>query len=88
MHQNFLRNKSCISCHAVEYWVFVGQEIIWRVKLCNFALIQNNDSVVVHDGVESVGDGEHRAVWELPPDGGLHQVVSLKVHRSRRLVQN
>ena len=29
----------------------------------------------------------HRAVAELPPDGGLHQVVRLQVHCSRGLVQ-
>ena len=30
----------------------------------------------------------HRAVAELPPDGGLHQVVRLQVHCGRGLVQD
>ena len=43
---------------------------------------------VVHDGVESVGDGEHGAVLKLGPDGGLDQGVGLQVHGRCGLVQH
>ena len=35
-----------------------------------------------------MSDGEHGAVGELCPDGGLDQVVRLQVHGRRRLVQH
>jgi len=43
---------------------------------------------VVHDGVESVGDGEHGAVLELCADGGLDQVVRLQIHSCSGFIQN
>ena len=43
---------------------------------------------VVHDGVESVSDGQDSAVLKLGADGGLDQVVHLQVHSSCGLVQN
>ena len=63
------------------------QQFIRSVILLELSLVEHHDPVVVHDGVEPVGDGEDRAVRELPPDGGLHQVVRLKVHSRRGLVQ-
>ena len=44
--------------------------------------------VVVHDGVQSVCYGDDSAVRELTADGFLDQVVCLKVHGCRGLVQN
>ena len=58
------------------------------VKLPQLPLVEDHDPVVVHDGVEPVGDGEDAAPGELLPDGGLDQVVSLQVHGCCGLVQN
>ena len=51
------------------------------------ALVQNEDPVVVEDGVEPVGDGEERLALQLAEQRLLHQRVSLLVHRGSRLVQ-
>ncbi|TNN53940.1 hypothetical protein EYF80_035838 [Liparis tanakae] len=40
------------------------------------------------DGVESVSDGEHGAVFKLSPDGGLDEIVRLQVHGSRSFIQD
>lgn len=42
----------------------------------------------VHDSVQPVSNGEHCAVGELLPDGGLDEGVCFKVHGSCGLIQN
>ena len=64
------------------------QQFDRRVKLPQLPLVEDHDPVVVHDGVQSVGDGEDAAPGELLPDGGLDQVVSLQVHGCCGLVQD
>lgn len=43
---------------------------------------------VVHDGVEPMCNGQHRAGLELGADGSLDEVVRLQVNGGRGLVQN
>lgn len=43
---------------------------------------------VVHDGVETVSDGEDSTIVELCPDGGLNEVISFQVHGCRGLIQH
>lgn len=43
---------------------------------------------VIHDGVQPVCDGQHRAVHELCPNGHLDEVISLQVDGSRGLIQD
>lgn len=43
---------------------------------------------VVHDGVESVSDGENGAVLELCADGGLDEIVRLQIDSSRGFIQD
>lgn len=43
---------------------------------------------VVHDGVESVRDGEDGAVLKLCADGGLDEIVGLQVHSGRSFIQD
>ena len=64
------------------------QKLSRLVKLPELPLVEDHDPVVVHDGVESVGDGEDAAPGELLPDRGLDKVVRLQVHGCRGLVQN
>lgn len=42
---------------------------------------------VIHDGVESVSDGEHCAVLKLCPDGHLYEVVSFQVNGGSGFIQ-
>lgn len=42
----------------------------------------------VHDAVQTVGDGEDRAVGKLFSDGVLDQVVCLQVDGCRGLIQD
>ena len=44
--------------------------------------------VIIHDGVESVCDGEDGTVAELLPYCLLEEVICLKVNGSRRFVQD
>ena len=41
------------------------------------AVVQDQDTVTVQDGVDAVGDGEHGAVLEGLPDGVLNKTVRL-----------
>lgn len=43
---------------------------------------------VVHDGVETVSDGEDSTIVELCPDGGLNEVIGFQVHGRRGLIQH
>ena len=69
----FLRHKSSVLAHAVEHGLLVGQKVLGRVELDLFSLRQDEDLVVVHDGVEPVRDGDDGAVGELFLDGVLWQ---------------
>lgn len=50
-------------------------------------LLRFRDSpVVVHDCVESVGDGQYSAVFKLGTDGALDEVIRLQVNGSSGLI--
>ena len=51
------------------------QQFIRSVILLELSLVEHHDPVVVHDGVEPVGDGQDAAVGELLPDGRLDQII-------------
>ena len=65
-----------------------GHEVGWGVELHQLALVEDHDVVIVHDGVQPVGDGQDGGVLELSPDGLLDQVISLEVHSSRGFIQD
>ena len=44
--------------------------------------------ITVHDGVESVSDGEYCAVSELTSNRLLYEFISFQVHRGRRFIEN
>jgi len=44
--------------------------------------------VVVHDGVDSVCDGQHRTVSELAAYCRLDQIIGLRVDGRRRLIKD
>lgn len=44
--------------------------------------------VIIHDGVESVGDGDGGTVGKVSANGPLDEYIRLHIHRCRRLVQN
>lgn len=50
--------------------------------------INTNPPGAVHDAVQTVGDGEDRAVGKLCADGVLDQVVCLQVDSCRGLIQD
>lgn len=43
------------------------EQRVGRVKLGHIAVVHNQDAIRVHDGVQAVRDGEHRAVSEGRP---------------------
>ena len=49
--------------------------------------VNNHTPVIIHDGIEAVGDGENRTFCKLGSDGLLDEVVSLQVHCSCGLIQ-
>lgn len=50
--------------------------------------VHHQDAIAVHDGVESMGDRQHRTLLELLPDRRLDQFVRSRIHIRGRLVQN
>ena len=58
----------------------VAEQLVGGSELCDAAIRHDEDAVAVHDGVEPVGDGQHRAVPEpLPGNSGLVRPVALMV---------
>ena len=66
----------------------IGEQLQRRLELLHGSLVQDQDLVVVEDRVESVGDGDDRAVAELSPDRLLNQFVRLQIHGRRRFVHD
>jgi hypothetical protein len=50
------------------------------LKLSRAATVHNKNIVSVHDGVEAVCDGEHRAVRKLVADDALDEGVRVRVN--------
>ena len=65
----------------------VSHQSLRGVELDDFSGVQNHDLGAVHDGVEPVSDGQHRALGKLLPDGGLEKnqfpIVPLSSSRFR-----
>lgn len=74
-------NQAGLQRHIVEDCVLVLQQILRTVVLGNFALVQHEHLVVVHDRVETVSDRGDRAVIELLSDRLLNELVCGK-HRN------
>lgn len=75
--------------HAEEVAVGVlCEEVLGRVELDEVPVVEDHDLVAVHDRVQPVRDGEHRALAELCPDHRLDLHVRLDVHRRGRLVHS
>jgi hypothetical protein len=66
----------------------VGEKSVRMVKLRQAPVLHHQNLVAVHDGVQPVRYGQHRAPAELPPDGTLDQLVGLRVHVGCSFVQN
>ena len=76
------RRRSHVSKNSVRV-----DQIAGSVALHQLSLVQHQDLVVVHHGVDPVGDGQHRAGAKTGLDGSLYQVVSPQVQASRGLVE-
>ena len=57
--------------HLAEDAAGPGEERVGGVELGHPALVQHEEAVAVDDGVQAVGDGQHRALGELAPDRPL-----------------
>lgn len=66
--------------NGVEDGGGVGEEVLWRVVFDDSASVQDDDEVVVDDGVYSVSYGENGAVRKVLPDDVLDDVVGRDVH--------
>ena len=49
--------------------------------------VNSHTPVIIHDGIEAVGDGENGTFCKLGSDSLLDEVVSLQVHCSCGLIQ-
>lgn len=61
--------------HFGEVGVRVVEQIVGVVELDEPARVHHHDAVGVHDGVESVGDRQHRAVREPMSYRSLDELV-------------
>ena len=80
--------KNNFHCSVKNFFINNLEEIARTVVLLELALVEDHDPVVVHDGVESVGDGEDAAPGKLLPDGRLDEVISLQVNSRGGLIQD
>ena len=83
-----MSGKPGIDSHPVKDRFGVSKKLLRWGKLNQAALVEDHDPVVVHDGVESVGDGEDAAPGKLLPDGRLNEVISLQVNSRGGLIQD
>ena len=51
--------------------VLVAEQVVRTFRFLNCSGFQNNNFVVIHDGVQPVGDGDDGAVGELLSNGLL-----------------
>lgn len=68
--------EPCIFNHRIEYRILIFQKFVGGVELSDDALVHDDDPVVVQDGVQPVGDGQHGAALELLADRTLNKLVS------------
>ena len=61
---------------ASELRVGIRSQGCRLIKLSDSAVGKDHDSVAAHDGVESMGDGDHGAPMELPGDQALDLQLS------------
>lgn len=60
----------------------------WSVKLGDLAVGQDEQSIIVDDRGESMGNGDQSRVFELGPNGFLDRFIGSKVHRSSGLIHD
>lgn len=60
----------------------------WSVKLGDLAVGQDEQSIIVDDRGEPMGNGDQSRVFELGPNGFLDRFIGSKVHRSSCFVHN
>ena len=66
----------------------IGQQILGRIEFGNAAIVQHHDTIVIDDGVESVGNREHGAILKGRTNRRLNDGIGGVVHIGRRFVQN
>src|SRR5689334_15149820 len=63
-------------------------QLLWRLKLLNPPLLQNQNLVRIHHSLDSMSNRQNRPVLELGSDRLLDQLVRLHIHRRRSLIQD
>ena len=81
-------NKASLFGEGMEEWVFVFEEVRRCVELNEDSIFQNENSRVVENRVEAVGDGEDGAGVELSTDCFLNQFISIQINGSCGLVED
>mmetsp|Transcript_16259 Transcript_16259/g.45072 ORF Transcript_16259/g.45072 Transcript_16259/m.45072 type:complete len:309 (+) Transcript_16259:137-1063(+) len=74
--------------HRLEMSVLLCHEVLWGVKFGDVAIVQDQNTVGVHDGVQSVRDGEHCGILEILADHLLDHSVCLVVDTGSGLVHD
>ena len=65
-----------------------AKQLVRATKLGHLAIGKDKDAIAVHDGVETVGNGEHCAVSELLPDLLLDECVGARIHVGSRFIKH
>lgn len=66
--------------HGIKYRVLVCKQVLRRVEFGNNALVKDQNSVRVHHSVDSVGDGQDRAVGKRASDCALDDSIGFNVN--------
>ena len=68
---------------------FLAHKSCRRVKFSNVAMIENNNSVGVHNGIDSVGDSDDRSILEnVAAQCTLEHLVGLNVNGRSGFVED
>lgn len=73
--EHFAHVVRCLPDKEVEVAVRVGEQNVGIVEFDGLSLVHDENTVRVHDGDETVSDGDDSAIRELLPDSLLDQTV-------------
>ena len=81
-------NDASILGQCVEVGFLFAQQFHGMIKFADGALVEDEHSVVVEDGVETMSDGEDGDVDERLSNRLLNHGICLQIHRCRGFIQH
>ena len=80
--------RRCVRDKLAEVRSAVRKEMVWIANLDNAARVHHSDTIAIHYRVQSMCNGNDRAVCKLRADGVLNQGVCVIVDVGGGLVQD